>query len=760
MLKKEIKRISFSAGEYKDIECSLPATAYSVLTERGLVTGTPVDIAEQSRNRKHFSDCVFKAVIEFSKAEASKKYIYLRLSGIVSRSEIIFNGRSYGVIGNINRVVLFNITDGVREGENTLLIESSDTSGRRHHLKNSGELSEEYDTAPYIYDAGIIGDIEVIISDSPKIGAVRAYHENADDGKVYVFVELDIIGDTDDIRAVASLVSPTGKIYFGGAYEGKIKISVSDPELWWPNGYGLPRLYKLGVTIYKDGEAKDSFERKIGLRRVELIPDEEGTPRLYVNGTKIFPRGAAYLPENSYLACRSSLETEKLIKMAAEANMNTLTVFDEGVLPSNHFYELCDQYGILVWQSLSVPYAAPPAAGVFAAGLYDAIDNTVEKLSSHPSVGVLFLSIVEADREHMRLFPDAVEEFRGVCLKIIDPVLKKFYNSVFIDNTDKLFSYDERYMEWDSKRARGVLYSVPEERTLRTFLPKEEYNIFSGVAERHTARRSHALDMLADTTLEMKFPCDMSEVVYATELSAANALASSVLEARCTVPGCASAALRPLNDGYYAISDSMIDYAKRKKAMLYALKDAYAPIAVSAIPCENKMSFYIRNDTKKAYVGKFLYALYDMNNKCWLENTLSVSVELGEIINVAEEDFEKYISGAAENYYVIYELFTPKGVTVSGTERFLPIKYMNFSNSEVKAEISGIGCNFTLKLTSPTYVTGVYVTFVGVETYLESNYVDILGGVPTVIDFETDSAISPEELRSSIRIKTPIDYAK
>lgn len=760
MIKKEIKQFSFTAGEYKDIECSLPATVYSVLSERELIKGTPAELSCISCDRNVFSESVFKSKIEFSKSEASKKYILLRVSGVVSKSEIIFNDRSYGVISNVNRVAVFDITDRVCEGENTLVIESSETSGRKHHILNSGEVSKEYDTAPFIYDAGIVGNVEILMSDTPQISAVRTEQIYENDGRINLLIDLDMIGTADNIRSVASLVSPSGKIYFGGAYEGKIRISVPDPELWWPRGFGSQGLYKLSVTLYHDGEPKDTYEKKIGLRRVELIPDENGVPRIYVNGVKIFSLGASYLPENSFLAHRSRKETEKLIKIAAKTNMNTLAVFDEGVLPDESFYELCDKYGILIWQSLSVPYVAPPAAGVFAAGLYDAIDDTVERLSSHPSVVITFLSITESNKGMMRLFPDAVEEFRSVCLKIIDPVLNKIKNSIFVDNTDKLFPYDERYRKCENKKARTEYYTVPDEETLRKFLPDGEYNLFSKTAEVHTPSRERCLDMISDITSEMRFPTGFSELSYAATLSASNALSRSVLSARTVDSACASAVLRPFNDGYYAISSSFVDYCKRKKPICYKLACAYAPIAVNAVPCEEKISLYVKNDSKKEYEGKLLYALYDVGNKCWYENTVSISLSAGESCLAAESDLSKYLSGAAENYYVIFELFTEKGITFSGTERFVPIKHFNFADPAIKAEVSGMGCKFTLKLNSVSYVTGAHISFAGVKISPDTDFVDIVRTMPTVVNFETESAISPEELNSRVVILTPYTYGK
>ena len=139
---------------------------------------------------------------------------------------------------------------------------------------------------------------------------------------------------------------------------------------------------------------------------------------------------------------------------------------------------------------------------------------------------------------------------------------------------------------------------------------------------------------------------------------------------------------------------------------------------------------------------------------------MNVFLEPASLSLITEQDFAKYLTGAPENYYVYYELFGEKGVTTRGTNLFVPIKHFNFKDPKINAEISGMGCKFTLTLKSASYVTGAYIGFEGVNAVFDSNYVDIIHGTPTVVTFETDSAISPEELTSRLKITTPYSFGK
>lgn len=60
--------------------------------------------------------------------------------------------------------------------------------------------------------------------------------------------------------------------------------------------------------------------------------------------------GADYIPEDNLLPRTSIERTENLIKSCVEVNYNTIRVWGGAYYPENWFYELCDQYGLIIWQ--------------------------------------------------------------------------------------------------------------------------------------------------------------------------------------------------------------------------------------------------------------------------------------------------------------------------------------------------------------------------------------------------------------------------
>ena len=93
--------------------------------------------------------------------------------------------------------------------------------------------------------------------------------------------------------------------------------------------------------------------QKIGLRTVELVNEKDsiGTSFYFkINGKPIFMKGANYVPQDVFLPRVQDAQYVHLLTLARDAGMNMLRVWGGGVYERDIFYDLCDEYGILVWQ--------------------------------------------------------------------------------------------------------------------------------------------------------------------------------------------------------------------------------------------------------------------------------------------------------------------------------------------------------------------------------------------------------------------------
>lgn len=129
------------------------------------------------------------------------------------------------------------------------------------------------------------------------------------------------------------------------------QLSVDNPSLWWPNGYGDQNLYTCTLEAEVDGKVSQSQEVSFGIRRYEWRQEtnSEGYPvwQLYVNNRRIFIKGGNWGISEYLLRCHDD-EYEKKIRLHKDMNFNMIRLWT-GCVTDEEFYHLCDRYGIMVW---------------------------------------------------------------------------------------------------------------------------------------------------------------------------------------------------------------------------------------------------------------------------------------------------------------------------------------------------------------------------------------------------------------------------
>ncbi len=177
-----------------------------------------------------------------------------------------------------------------------------------------------------------------------------------------------------------------------GVQTPELELTVSRPERWWPNGLGGQPLYRLCVELQLAGETVDVWEKSIGLRTVGIdrTPLPEGRRfAIQVNGEDVFCKGGNWIPADAILARVTPEKLEALVRAAAEANCTMLRVWGGGIYEADAFYEACDRYGILVWQDFMFacsPY--PDQTAAFQDKIRREAAAAVRRLRHHPCLAL------------------------------------------------------------------------------------------------------------------------------------------------------------------------------------------------------------------------------------------------------------------------------------------------------------------------------------------------------------------------------------
>lgn len=161
-------------------------------------------------------------------------------------------------------------------------------------------------------------------------------------------------------------------------------LHIANPKLWWPNGYGPQNLYTLHLHFVEHGRDSDAHDTSFGVRKITYGGMDALT--ISVNGIKVFIRGGDWgLDEALKRIPRARLDAE--IHMHALANMNMIRNW-VGQSTGEDFYELCDKYGILIWDEFFQPNPSdgpnPDDLPIYLANVRDKI----LRYRNHPSIAL------------------------------------------------------------------------------------------------------------------------------------------------------------------------------------------------------------------------------------------------------------------------------------------------------------------------------------------------------------------------------------
>lgn len=167
-----------------------------------------------------------------------------------------------------------------------------------------------------------------------------------------------------------------------GCFAGE--VSIPDVAPWWPHTHGEPRLHAVEAEV--DGHVLALG--RVGFRTIALArPFAEGLS-LTVNGVPVFCRGACWTPAD--LVGHATDACRPLLALAHEAGMNMLRVSGITLYESDAFHDLCDEFGILVFQDLMLAnFDYPVDDPAFRELLLGEIDGFLDRTQGSPSLCIV-----------------------------------------------------------------------------------------------------------------------------------------------------------------------------------------------------------------------------------------------------------------------------------------------------------------------------------------------------------------------------------
>ncbi|GHU17685.1 hypothetical protein FACS1894163_08890 [Spirochaetia bacterium] len=400
------------------IKGHLPGSNYLDLMAKGKIPDPFWGQNEEAARKTAEKDYEYSRTFDLPPDFLDRENIDLVVSGLDTLATVMLNGKEIARTDNCFRTYRLPVKDALQEKDNRLTIYFENPFPYMAKQQRENPMSSAngglgvphirkvqchfgWDWGPNLPPVGIFGGI-ALEAWSVRIDdlIVRQDHR---EGLVRLSVEAALAGgaafpaDTD-LETICILTAPDGKKLTA---KGECKnaafsftLDVENPQLWWCNGLGEQYRYTLSVIVNekKSGAELDRAEKSIGLRTITLdtTPDKWGAQfRFVVNGVPVFARGADWIPSDTFVTRTSEDDLRFYIESAHRANMNMLRVWGGGHYESDTFYELCDQYGIMVWQDFCFACASYPFGdSAFTENVHQEVIDNVKRLRHRASLAL------------------------------------------------------------------------------------------------------------------------------------------------------------------------------------------------------------------------------------------------------------------------------------------------------------------------------------------------------------------------------------
>ncbi len=748
------------------------------------------------------------------------EHVLLRCEGLDTLASVTLNGQFVGNASNFHVTWEWDVKALLHEGENTLSIRFDSpinwcakeleerpgweavegTPGFRHLRKSHCMFG--WDWGPRLPDAGIWRPIHLVYWDDARVEDVLIRQHHAD-GQVKLTITPEIEGCA---AWQAILTAPDGRVQTTPVTgEQALTITVDEPRLWWPRGYGDQPLYTVEVRLVQENAVIDRWVRRIGLRTMSVSreKDEWGEEFCHVvNGVKVFAMGADYIPEDNILNRVNPERTRRLLEDAALANFNSIRVWGGGYYPDDFFFDICDELGLMVWQDLMYACAFYDLTADFEVSIRLETEQNVKRMRHHASLALIcgnnememFMSnandgLVRGDhhgyepknRQHvadyLRMFehmlPAIVKEHApdtfwwpaspssGGCFDYPNDPNRGDVHYWDVWHGDKPFTdYRNYHFRYASEFG---FQSFPCLKTVESYTLPEDRNVFSPIMERHQKSFSANGKILNYLSQTFRYPYSFDDLLYGSQLMQAEAIRYGVEHWRRHRGRCMGAIVWQLNDCWPVASWASIDYFGRWKALHYAEKRFFAPILISCeehgeldqqpcintyrtTPIERSIRLNVSNEMMQDVAGTVVWSLRTAEGRILREERQQLTVPALSAKWLEAVD----LTGEASLYghYVSYA-FVVDGATVSdGMAIFCAPKHFDFHDPKLTANVDGD----IITVKADAYARQVWIESDDADMLLSDNAFDMNPGEKRVTVLRGDA--------KKLRIRSAYDLGR
>lgn len=790
-------------SESKFIKANLPGDNLSALYQAGEVDDPYHGKNELDLQWLGSTKWIYSRTFTVKDSTLDELSIMLNIENIDTFATIFINEKKVGSTENAFRRYRFEVKKYLRIGENQIKIvfapheqilakkakklprplphTINKVQSMHRNLARKTQCHAGWDWGPCLMVSGVYGDIHLDATSISRISHVTTTQKfKGDDCIVTV---------TNEVEAVVTGKVPLS-IELGGKSVSKMvnlkqglnniseKIVIKNAERWWPNGYGKQKLYPLLVTI-----AEDRIEKKLGLRELEIITNEDnkGMSLVFrVNGVDIFCKGANWIPVDAMPERQTREVYDNLLSSAAEVHMNMIRVWGGGQYERDDFYQLCDEKGLLVWQDFMFACAPYPGDKEFFDNVKIEAEYQIKRLQNHASLAfwcgnnecfVYFPQenrnnyLVDYDRLYERLLRNSVES--------IDPTHKYWPSSPSggRDDYSDCFHDDSRgdmhyWGVWHGGKNFDAYYDIiprfcsefgyqsfPSPEVIETYADKDQWNVTAPVMEHHQKNANGNSKITEMFSRYFRIPQGFDNFVYLSQVQQGIAIRTAIEYWRSLRPTCMGTLYWQLNDNWPVCSWSSLNYGGKWKILHYMAKRFYAPLMLTVFQRKYgaPVEIWGVNDLLEAQTGTMTMKVCDFTGKVLKKESRNIKLAKNSSKQIINYKVNK-LTDREDETFMIVELKVGKE-TIRNDLFFTEYKRCNLPEAKIKTIIGEKEDKLTVTLEASAPAFFVTLDAKGLNGEFNDNAITLMPGEKRTLIFNSRESISRIALKETLVLR-------
>ena len=534
----------------------------------------------------------------------------------------------------------------------------------------------------------------------------------------------------------------------------------------------------------------DSRRCQVGLRTLELRRDDDEWGQSFtfvVNGVPLFAKGGNWIPADSFPTRLTEARLEHLLSSAAAAHQNMVRVWGGGFYEDERFYDLCDRYGILVWQDFIFSCSVYPLHDPeFLDNLRAEVRDNVRRLR-HRACLALWCGNNEMEEGWVHWGWDKPEH----------QDLKEAFERFFYHTLPAWVAEDDSdHAYWPSSPSSGVPFqnprgnergdahywevwhglkpftayraqlprfmsefgfqSLPPFPTIESFAEEPDWNMTSYVMERHQ-KNAHGNTLIVAQMLDnYRLPKGFRELVYMSMVLQAEGIRYGVEHWRRARARVGGTIYWQLNDCWPVASWASLDYFGRWKALHYAARRFFAPVLLSIEDDGPQMDLFLTSDRVQPWHGQVRWSLETVDGQVLDAAVLPVEAAPLATTPVTALDLSGQVhEDNRRSLIFVAELWEEGRWIAQQMATFVPNKHLELVDPGLAVSLTQPAPDqVQVELRAQTLARFVEVSFDGLDTIFSDNYVDVRTGRPLVLTAPVPAGTTLEQLTQALRVQT------